>query len=735
LDTRSRSTESTEEVGEGRRVKRSRPFVAWLSFFLGLAIVGGCLLSAAALILAGGQRLDVLKAPFMDYRDTSFFRELTRYYFSMLLTLANDHSREGANEPFWNTGYVSQMLKDEGENLLYCIVVEPARGEAGGGEVASGDGTAGEGTSGDGTGAETTGSDATDGGGGPWSFGNIDGGLASIIGPDNMPVLPDGYGYYWYLDGERIWVINEGVPIDTDRLDSGYRGLIPSINTGADQGSSLAGVRALLAVRDVLVENPYGHSRYYQEQKDLYVVGRVALFSLAAGIVLIAYGIAKRKERHIFESKMASWSGRLWLEVKIVFSAVALSMFFGPVILGFDGSGGSVAYILVAAALATAVFGWFYVMLVDLRYNGTRFLTHNSVSSLLAWYRRYESRYPWQKRMLKRFYALLGVEALLAFMAICLAVSSRSGLGVLFAVLLAGVGVYLLLRYLRGYERTLGEWGRLMDHIRKIRNGDMETKLDVAPDADVAPAAQDLNGIQEGMSLAVSEKVKSERMKVELITNVSHDLKTPLTSIISYLDLLSKENGLPERANDYVGVLTQKAERLKNLIQDLFELSRATSNDLALDMKRLDLVRLTRQVLADMEEPINDSGLVFRVNLPDEPVYTVSDGGKLYRVLQNLISNALKYSLQGSRVFVELLRGKNESSIVIKNTANYEMDFTADEIMQRFTRGDRSRSTEGSGLGLSIAKSFTEACGGHFAVTIDGDQFKAQVTLRTEGDM
>ncbi len=189
MDTRSRSTESTEEVGEGHRVKRSRPFVAWLSFFLGLAIVGGCLLSAGALVLAGGQRLDALKAPFMDYRNTSFFRERTRYYFSMLLTLANDHSREGANEPFWNRGCVSQMLKDEGKNLLYGIVVEAAGGKADGGEVASGDGTAGEGTSGDGTGAETTGSDATDGGGGPWSFGNIDGGLASIMGLDNMPVL------------------------------------------------------------------------------------------------------------------------------------------------------------------------------------------------------------------------------------------------------------------------------------------------------------------------------------------------------------------------------------------------------------------------------------------------------------------------------------------------------------------------------------------------------------------
>ncbi|MGI6666846.1 MAG: sensor histidine kinase [Bacillota bacterium] len=584
-------------------------------------------------------------------------------------------------------------------------------------------------------GGEVAGGSSTDadvaGNGSPWSFGNIGGGLDSVTGPDNMPVLPEGYGYCWYLDGEKVWVINQGEPVDTDRLDSGYRGLIPSVATGSGERPGGAKVRALLAVKDVLVENPYVHSRYYQEQRVLYIGGRVAIFVVATGISLLAYGVAKRKERHIFESKMASLSGRLWLEVKALTSAFALLVLFGPVVFGHSRIS-SLVHALFVAAVATAVSFWFYVILVDFRYNGMRFFTHNSVSSLLAWYRRYESRYPWQKRMLKRTYALLGAEAFLAFLAFCFVVLSRTGLEAFFSVLLAGVGVYLLLRYLRGYERTISEWGRLMDHIRKIRNGDMETRLDVAADSDIFPAAQDLNDIQEGMSLAVSERVKSERMKVELITNVSHDLKTPLTSIISYLDLLSKEEGLPERANEYVGILVQKAERLKNLIQDLFELSRAASHDMALDMERIDLVRLTRQVLADMEEPISDSGLAFRISMPDEPVYTVSDGGKLYRVLQNLISNALKYSLQGSRVFVELVRGENEASIVIKNTANYEMDFTADEILQRFTRGDRSRSTEGSGLGLSIAKSFTEACGGRLGVMIDGDQFKAEVILSTE---
>lgn len=709
MDTRSRNT---EETGRANRVTRGRPFAAWLSFFLGLTIIGGCLLFALALVFTGGQGLDSLKAPFTDYRDTGLFRERTHYYFSLLFSLANDRSRGASHRSFLDEDHVSEVLKEEGQNLLYGIVV-------GYGQDAASEDNAQEAKSGE----NSTGTED-----GPWVFGNIDGGLTSVIGPDNMPVLPEGYGYCWYLDGEKVWVLEGGTPVDTDRLDSGYRGLIPNISAGS--GTDVSKIRVLLAVRDVIVENPYGYSRYHKEQTVLYILGCVSLVALAAGIVLLAYGIARRNERHIFESKMASWSGGLWLEVKVLVSAFALFGLFQPVILG--SSTFSWAYTLFAALVATAVLCWFYIVLVDLRINRTRFFTHNFVSSLLASYRRFESRYPWQKRMLRRIYALLGAEALIGFLVLCFIALSRSGWGPFFAILLTGVGVYLLLRYLRGFDRTITDWGRLMDHICRIRNGDMETRLDVAPDSDIAAAARDLSGIQEGISLAVSEKVKSERMKVELITNVSHDLKTPLTSIVSYIDLLAQEDGMPERAKEYVGILAQKAERLKNLIQDLFELSKAASNDITLDMERIDLVRLMRQVFADMEEPINNSGLAFRINLPDEPVFAVSDGGKLYRVFQNLISNALKYSLKGSRVFVELVRGEKEATVVIKNTANYEMDFTADEILQRFTRGDRSRSTEGSGLGLSIAKSFTEACGGRFGVTIDGDQFKAQVTVVTE---
>ncbi|HAA10043.1 MAG TPA: hypothetical protein DCD98_09790 [Syntrophomonas sp.] len=240
-------------------------------------------------------------------------------------------------------------------------------------------------------------------------------------------------------------------------------------------------------------------------------------------------------------------------------------------------------------------------------------------------------------------------------------------------------------------------------------------------------AAQNLNSIQDGMSKAVADELKSERLKIDLITNVSHDLKTPLTSIISYVDLLAQEKNLPEHVNDYIAILAQKSERLKNLIQDLFDLSKASSATIAMELEQIDLVRLINQTLADMEEQINESGLTFRVNIPDEPVFIWADGKKLYRVWENLIANTLKYSLTGSRVFIDLTSDGKECLSTIKNTANYEMTFTEEEIMQRFVRGDEARSTEGSGLGLSIAQTFTEICGGSFAITIDGDLFKVEL--------
>ena len=235
--------------------------------------------------------------------------------------------------------------------------------------------------------------------------------------------------------------------------------------------------------------------------------------------------------------------------------------------------------------------------------------------------------------------------------------------------------------------------------------------------------------LDEEFEEALSKQLQSERMKIALVTNVSHDLKTPLTSIISYIDLLGKEEGLTETATDYISILQKKSDRLKNIVTDLFELAKSTSGNINIEEELIDLKKLTEQTLADLDDKIVEQGIQFKITLPDESVVIKSDGKKLYRVFQNIIDNALKYSLKNTRVYIDLDRTEEEAIFSVKNISSYEMNFTEDEILQRFYRGDQSRSTEGSGLGLSIAESFTKNCGGKLEVAIDGDVFKVILTF------
>ncbi len=234
--------------------------------------------------------------------------------------------------------------------------------------------------------------------------------------------------------------------------------------------------------------------------------------------------------------------------------------------------------------------------------------------------------------------------------------------------------------------------------------------------------------INKGFNESLEEQMKAERMKINLITNVSHDLKTPLTSIISYVDLLSKEEDLSDSAQDYIKILSDKSNRLKQIVADLFDLAKSTSGNIHLDLETLDMKKLIEQTLGDMEDEIEKSQLQIRTSIPKEPLNVLSDGNKLYRVFQNVLDNALKYSLKGTRIFIDLKEADGRAIATIKNIAGYEMNFNSEDILQRFNRGDESRTTEGSGLGLSIAESFTHISGGSFCVEVDGDLFKVIIS-------
>ncbi len=309
---------------------------------------------------------------------------------------------------------------------------------------------------------------------------------------------------------------------------------------------------------------------------------------------------------------------------------------------------------------------------------------------------------------------------LLAAAAICLFESLCDYYAEL-SLLAAGLTVLFFISILNDLK-AIRELGK---HIDELSSG-VYSKKTVKKSRPDYYLTDKLNWISVNINDAVESQLRSERMKVDLVTNVSHDIKTPLTSIISYVDLLSKDEELSAESKSYVQILGQKTDRLKKIVSDLFDLAKATSGT-DVDSEELDAVILVNQVLADMDDKIRRYGKTIKTEFYTDEAHFFADGKKMYRTLQNIIDNSLKYSLEGTRIFMTVSEENSGVCIRLKNTASYEMNFSTDEITERFVRGDCSRTSEGSGLGLSIAKSFTEACGGDFAVQIDGDTFCVKI--------
>jgi signal transduction histidine kinase len=247
----------------------------------------------------------------------------------------------------------------------------------------------------------------------------------------------------------------------------------------------------------------------------------------------------------------------------------------------------------------------------------------------------------------------------------------------------------------------------------------------------LTPIAKHINNINSGFRVAVDNATKSQKMKTELISNVSHDLKTPLTSIITYIDLLKSGEIDKKTHNEYINILDNKAKRLNVLIEDLFEASKASSGNIDLQMKEIDVIALFKQTLGELEEKINNSSLIMKISMPEDKIMCLLDGRRTYRVFDNIVSNIVKYSMNKSRVYIDIQQYEKEVKFIFKNIASYEMNFDASEITERFTRGDKARNTEGSGLGLSIAKSLVELQNGRLSISIDGDLFKLIVSFPT----
>ncbi len=270
----------------------------------------------------------------------------------------------------------------------------------------------------------------------------------------------------------------------------------------------------------------------------------------------------------------------------------------------------------------------------------------------------------------------------------------------------------------------------IMDGLKKISDGELQYKIKTEQLTGKYKAmAEYINNIGDGLDAAVENSLKKERMQTELITNVSHDLKTPLTSIINYVDLLKRENLTDPKVQEYLRILDEKSQRLKVLTEDVVEASKASTGNIKFEMNDIDFVEMVQQVIGEFEEKFQEKNLTMMVHFTDEPSMIYADGQKMWRVLENVFGNVVKYAMEGTRVYAEISNSNKKVVFSLKNISAQPLNFSADELTERFIRGDVARNTEGSGLGLSIAKSLTELQGGEFKLYLDGDLFKVMITF------
>ncbi len=515
------------------------------------------------------------------------------------------------------------------------------------------------------------------------------------------------------------------------------------------------------------------------------------MFGFAAGLGLLICSFFCRRGRREAADKIAALQGKIWIECKVLLGVMVLgalltgmwrrSWEYGGYDVwweftqiyayeGLEAAGEYIKWMLsdllyVPAICWVTLFWMIYLLGNDLRHN-KKMWTRGLIARCCRNFSTRELKLPLARRMAHRSAILFIVVTLFSIILLAAAAGfieengrrNYSGADMILVPYCLAVTGILLTAYLVGMKnvRAAREVDTLSKRIGEICSGDYTAKegeadnsvsgnctgqeknrlcrrneSEMALGKDLETARVQLENIRQGMAGAVDEQMKSERMKVELIANVSHDLKTPLTSIISYVQFLKEEEGLPDHVKDYVKILDEKSQRLKNMVQDVFAVSKAASGELPVNMEELDFGKLLRQTLADMDEEIQGSSLSFRTEIPEAPVMILADGQRMYRVFQNLFQNALKYSLKGSRVYVTLKADGKMAVASVKNTSHMELDEDKN-FTERFFRGDKSRTDGGSGLGLSIAQSFTEACGGQFELEFNADLFIVTVSFRTD---
>ncbi len=484
---------------------------------------------------------------------------------------------------------------------------------------------------------------------------------------------------------------------------------------------------------------PYGHSREYI----FYLAGaQHIILLLAAAMAVLVLLLAKVKPKLLYETKGAGWHWEVLVIVGIIVLAFLTN--YGVCVAAYNITDGLVDWIGryidlentegavwveygVKFFLMALMFGVWYWCLLGIKdiVNGIgRFLKERSlcrhlfkkVSGSVRQFVSDVSKADLGKDNKWMLQKIIGINFI-----ILVIISCFWTLGIPVLAIYSFIVYGMLKNYL---FKIRCQYGELLKAAGSIAEGNLNNTFE----ADFGPFEsykEELYKIQGGFSKAVEEEVKSQRMKTELITNVSHDLKTPLTAIITYIDLLKEENITEEQRKNYLDTLERKSLRLKVLIEDLFEVSKANSGNVKIEPVDVDICNLIRQVYLEHEEKMNQEGFMVRFEVPEAKVILQLDSQKTYRIFENLFGNIIKYAMPGTRVYVQVKQKEgNGVRIEMKNMSAQEITINPQDLTERFVRGDEARNTEGSGLGLAIAKSFTELQGGKFLVETDGDLFK-----------
>ena len=452
------------------------------------------------------------------------------------------------------------------------------------------------------------------------------------------------------------------------------------------------------------------------------VVG--AFISLIGWILTLVYLTIAAGHREGEDGIHLSWIDKIKTEIVIaafLLIAVELVLLVGHVNnRTWNVSGLLVAYGTVSFVLDTA-FLIFYLSMV--RRMKAEVMWENS---LACWLCRGIGKTFRERTVTVRVLVLFGIHMVICFVLAMGAFYYRKVAALVLLLVFCGVEAYLILR-------EAVEQYRILSGVEHIREGALTEKIDLDElHGENRRLAESINDIGAGLLRVVDDNTKNERMKADLITNVSHDIKTPLTSIINYVNLLRMEDIENERARGYIEIIDEKSQRLKQLTMDLVEASRISSGNIKLDMQKIDIVELVYQTGGEFNEKFETKELTIVTKLPKSAVFIYADGRQLYRVVENLYNNVAKYALEKTRVYVEVMAKEGQAVFSIRNVSERSLaqeNSNAGDLTERFTRGDSSRTTEGSGLGLSIAKNLTGLMGGEFKITVDGDLFIATMVF------